>query len=291
MLSNKGMTLISIVIMIIIMIILAALVAPQLSSVIDDSYEADAKVELKNVQTVIETAKAKILIDEFSPNSVYVISDSDLERKFGEVLTDDEIQHIEDINDSDSYQSPYKYYLMTKENFNQEFGTEINVSGLRDGREYLVNYMDGVVIVSNNGERISNKGKDAIIPAIPVVRGDVKVRFYPNGNEEWARQQAALVTFDLGTGTHVNYAKYMWSEEVNEPGIGDYLNAPLFNGVSNGFSQTVTLDTETGNGWFIWVLVEYDDAGVTRTKQFRSEAFYIDNTPPSAVLEVNEITR
>ena len=53
MLNNKGVSIVSLVVTIILIIILAAISTPILSSVIDDSFEEDAKVELKNVQNVV----------------------------------------------------------------------------------------------------------------------------------------------------------------------------------------------------------------------------------------------
>ena len=64
-------------------------------------------------------------------------------------------------------------------------------------------------------------------------------------------------------------------------------------GINNNFSgnTTVSLVDETGNNWYIWVLVTYTEDDVQKQYIQRSNAFYIDNTPPSGELEVNEVKK
>ncbi len=297
MFNNKGISIITLIITIILIVILAAISAPLLSSVIDDSFDEDSKVELKNVQAVVENAKTLILTDQFTPNeSKYLVSDGDLNFKFGGILTTEEIEYIKTINHDDRIKAPYKFYLMDQKAFDDEFGDKFNVNGIRENREYLINYMETLVLVEYKGKGYSSKPENPIIPVEDLVRGEVKVNFYPNGNVQWARQQATNVTITAGQSTTIYSVKYMWSEEVNEPDVTSYTDT--FAGVSSGTSSgpaisnyTLELKNETGNGWFVWVLVEYDDVGVRRTRAFRSEPFYIDNIAPSAVFEVDEIVR
>ena len=106
--NEKGISMISLIVTILLIIILAAITAPILSSVINDSMEADAKLELSNVQSVVENAKSLIMTDQFIPNEEeYKISDADLESKFGPVLTPEEIEHIENINGNPDIQAPF----------------------------------------------------------------------------------------------------------------------------------------------------------------------------------------
>ncbi len=291
--NNKGISIISLVVTIILIIILAAISTPILSSVIDDSFEEDAKVELKNVQNVVEYAKAQILVDQFIPNEEkYKISYDDLFMKFGEILTSEELEYIKHINEDDSIRAPYKYYLMDQKAFDDELRGKVNISGIRQNRQYLINYMTGLIIMNNGGIRVTNRPDNPIVPTPDLVRGEVNVTFYPDGNKEWARQQATNVTLAIGPGTTVYSAKYMWAEEFNEPDASEYTNE--FTGIADGggpynFSQELT--EETGNDWYLWVLVEYDDVDVRTTKAFRSDAFYIDNIPPSASFNVDEIVK
>ncbi|MBR3281203.1 MAG: hypothetical protein IKI57_05150 [Clostridia bacterium] len=292
--NEKGISMISLIVTILLIIILAAITAPILSSVINDSMEADAKLELSNVQSVVENAKSLIMTDQFIPNEEeYKISDADLESKFGPVLTPEEIEHIENINGNPDIQAPFKYYLMNQAAFDDEFGNNFNVKGIRENREYLVNYWDGLILVNYNGSKITNKTDDPIIPTPDLVRGKVDIKFVPNGNSEWARQQAAALTFVIGEETEIREIRYMWSEEINEPSesafVGETIStSEAMDGVTINLAP---LQDKTGNGWFLWVLVKYTDVGVERTKMFRSNAFFIDNTAPTATFSVDEIVR
>ena len=231
--NDKGISMISLIITILLIIILAAITAPILSSIINDSLEADAKVELANVQAVVENAKTLIMTEKFIPNEDYIISNDELISKFGPVLTSDEIDWIEDVNNDPTKQAPYKYYLMNQDAFKDEFGSEFNVKGIRENREYLINYMDGLVVVNYNGSRITNKTEaDPIKPAEQLVRGEVNVKFSPNGNSEWARQQSTTMVFSVGDDTTIYGVNYMWSEEINEPDSSAFDSAPVLSGVA-----------------------------------------------------------
>ena len=287
--NNKGVSLTALVITIIIMVILAAISAPMLSSIIDDSLEQDARVELKNVQAVVENAKALILSDQFSPNPKYIISYEDLYTKFGTVLTTAELDHIKAINESPTQKAPYKYYLMDRDAFEDEFSTEYNVRGVRENRKYLINYMDTLVIMNYNNTLLSNKTEGTVVDKEELVRGEVDVKFYPNGNAEWKQQQATNIVFQVGEGTTVNTVQFVWSQDLTEPDESIYPTGNIYTNISDNDEIPTELIAETGNGWYVWVLVKYDDVGNERTKVFRSEPFYIDNIPPSASFSVDEI--
>jgi len=293
MLNNKGVSIVSLIVTIILIIILAAISTPLLSSVIDDSFEEDAKVELKNVQNVVENAKTLILVDQFIPNQEkYMISYEDLFMKYGEILTREELEYIKHINEDENIRAPYKYYLMDQKAFDDEFKGKVNISGIRQNREYLVNYMTGLIIMNKGGIRVTNRPDNPIIPTPELVRGEVAVTFYPDGNKEWSRQQATDVTIALGEGTTIYSAKYMWAEEFNEPDESEYTEEFTGIGESGGpFNFSLELTEETGNDWYLWVLVEYDDVGIRTKKAFRSDVFYIDNIPPSASFNVDEIVK
>ena len=292
--NNKGISLIALVITVIILVILAAITAPMLSSVINDSIDQTSKVEIKNVQAVVENAKTLILTDKFVPNSNFVIKDNELIDKFSNVLTPEEIQHIKTVNLDPNQKAPYKYYLLNQKRIDQEFGSEMSVSGIRENTEFLVNYMDTLVLANHGGVKYSNKPVEIIGGESEVLRGQVNVIFSPNGNEEWAQQQSTLAVITAGKDTEIISAKYMWTEEITEPPEGKFEHAfDVASGTSSGPETTetsFTLERETGNGWYLWILIRYKDVGVERKKAFRSEAFYIDNIPPSAIFNVEDIS-
>ena len=43
------------------------------------------------------------------PNEDFMITASELDSKFGKILTADEIDYIKDVNNSDELEAPYKY--------------------------------------------------------------------------------------------------------------------------------------------------------------------------------------
>ena len=281
--NNKGVSMISLIVTILLIIIIATITSYYLSSVMEDVQYKDAKEELKNVETVVEYAKTQILIDEFMPNEDFIIEDAELDSKFGRILSAEEIEYIKKINNSSDIKAPYKYYLMKQEKFDSEFGNDYNVSNLRPAREYLVNYMDTVVISTYDGERIATVD-DVVIPSGDGERAEVQIVYEPNGNMEWSKQQATMVFIRNNAATTIKSTKYLWSQSYTKPSASEFTT-----NISDG--QTVNLDGKTGNDWYLWVYVLYEEHGVEKTYITRSEPFYIDNTPPTADLEVEEIRK
>ena len=281
--NNRAVSMISLIITIIMIVIIAAISVPLLSNVISDSIMEDAKVEMKNVETVVDYAKAQIMDDRFIPNSEYAITEEELEEHFGNILTPDEKNQIVSINNDGLILAPHKYYLMNQERFDHEFGNAFNVSGIREAREYLVNYMDGVVLANVDGRRLTNGNEISVIPVEDIVRGQVEVMFTPNGNSEWSKQQATELSF-AGKDTTITSVMYQWSQSISEPTVDSFVNS-----VNN--HETVKLLDKTGNNWYLWVKVEYTDDGNPRIKYFRSNPFFIDNTSPTATMTVDEIRK
>ena len=289
MLNKKGVSMISLVIIIIIIIILAAISTPLLTSVIDDSLEQDAKVELKNVENVVNYARTQIMIDEFIPSGAYVISETDLRNKFGTVLSEDEITNILAINSGSDIR--VKYFLMDQKRFDSEFGNGFNISDIRGEREYLVNYYYGTIVANYNGTKITNGNEQSITPADNVNRGEIRVTIIPNGNSNWYHSQDAAVIFTWNSAYNTfTSAEYTWSESISQPADSEFTN--VFSGVTSGASyDVVPLDSETGNGWYLWIKYTYTEVetGLSRTEYIKSEPFFIDNIAPTADLEVNGI--
>lgn len=280
--NNKAISMISLVITIVLIIILAMITSQYLSSTMHDAQYKDVKEELKNVENVVEYAKTQILIDEFMPNEDFMISDSELDMKFGKILTVDEIDYIKDVNNSDDLEAPYKYYLMNQSKFDSEFGNGYNVSNLRPAREYLVNYMDTYVACNYDGTKVASSNN--ILPTDDYERAEITVAFTPDGNSEWQKQQSTMVSLKFNSATTVISTQYLWSQSYAEPDEGEFVE-----NISDG--QTVDLADKTGNDWYLWVCVTYNENGVEKTYFKRSQPFYVDNTAPSANLIVEDIER
>lgn len=281
--NNKGVSMISLIVTILLIIVIATISSYYLSSVIEDVQFKDAKEELKNVENVVEYAKAQILIDEFMPDESWKITDNELDNKFGKILSSEEIEHIKEVNASTELKAPYKYYLMNQSRFDSEFGNDYNVSNLRPAREYLVNYMDVSIVSTYEGERLATS-LDIISTSGDVDRADIRVVFTPNGNSEWAKQQATMVSINSSAVTTVYSAQYLWTQSFAQPDISEFSTS-----ISDG--ESINLDGKTGNDWYVWVLIEYEENGVNKTAYFRSEPFYVDNEAPTADLDVEEINR
>ena len=286
MINNKGVSMVSLIVTIVLIIILASVSSLYLSSVMEDVQYKDAVEEMKNVENVVEYAKTQILINEFMPNQLWLIKDAELDSKFGKLLTSEEIEHIKQVNNSADIKAPYKYYLMNQTRFDSEFGNDYNVSDLRPAREYLVNYMDTTVVSTYADQRVATK--EDIVPTDKTTtedeRAEISVAFTPNGNIEWKKQQATMVSIDYNAATTINSTKYLWSQSYTAPAETNFTQS-----ISDG--QTVNLTGKTGNDWYLWIYVSYKENGVDKTYITKSEPFYIDNTAPTANLEVEEINR
>lgn len=280
--KNKGISMMSLIITIILIIILASISSVYLSAVLEDVQYKDAKEEFKNVENVVEYAKTQILIDEFMPDQTWLITDIELENKFSRILTPEEIDHIKLVNASDAIKAPHKYYLMNQSRFDSEFGNDYNVSDLRPAREYLVNYMDTYVISSYEPERLANISdltyEDTTSNTV------VKVAYTPNGNMEWSKQQATIVTIEANAAATITSTKYLWSQSYTAPDKSEFVES-LIDG------QTIEISDDTGNDWYLWVEVMYKENGIDKTYYAKSEPFYIDNEAPTADVELENIDR
>lgn len=280
--NEKAVSMISLIITVLIIIILASVSSFYLSSTIDDTQYKDALEELKNVENVVEYAKTQILIDKFEPDETLLITDNQLQDKFGTILSEKEIEEIKLVNNSSKIEAPYKYYLMNQERFDKEFGNDYNVSNLRPAREYLVNYMDTVVVSTYESERLASTEDITITDEIE--RAELAVKFIPNGNTEWKKQQATIVSIDSNASAVIKSSKYLWSQSYSEPANSDFINAISDN-------QEVELLSKTGNDWYLWIFVSYEENGVEKTYKVRSEPFYVDNIAPTGELKTESIKK
>lgn len=100
------------------------------------------------------------------------------------------------------------------------------------------------------------------------------ITFEPNGNGIWACEQKSKITVTDGSGVGVNEStlRYVWTQKATRPNEEEFEN--WFENQS-----TVKNSTESGNDWYIWVMAKDQQGNVSYA---RSNAFYLDNTPPTA---------
>lgn len=280
--NNKAVSMISLVITIILMIILASISGFYLFTTINNAQYKDAKESLRNVESVVEYAKTQILVDEFIPNTDNLISDAELDLKFGTVLSNEEIAHIKAINSDDTKMPEEKYYLMTQIRFDEEFGNDYNVSDLRKNSEYLVNYIDTTVVMNYGNQLLANKN---IIPAPTIERGQIQLVYSPNGSEEWKTSQTTTVTLQTKGAISDVSMKYLWSTSYTEPSESEF----DINGTNLSSGESILLKDMTGNDWYLWVFVKYKENNNEKKYITKSNPFYIDNTAPTGTLDVEEI--
>ena len=277
--NQRAVSMISLVITIVLIVIIASVSAYYITSTIEDAQYKDMKEEVKNVENVVEYAKTQILINEFTPNEEeYLISYEDLIDNFSRLLTAEELEYIKQVNESD-VKAPYKYYLMDQEAFDKEFGNSFNVNNLREESKYLINYMDTTVVCNYGGIVYANKN---VVPSIDEGKGEVQIVYTPNGNVTWKTAQEAMVKVSENEFVEILEMKYLWSQSYTEPIVDDFENV-----LTDG--QTISLSNETGNDWYLWVCVKYKENEREKTYITKSEPFYIDNTPPTGVLEVENV--
>lgn len=275
--NNKGINMITLIITIIIIIILASITVYHSGKTASDANKKNLMEEMKNVEQVIGIAKAKGMNEEFTPNKLYLITDTELDEKYSGILTPEQIQKIKEINNDLSIDPLKKYYLLDQARFDKEFRDNnfTTVTGLK--REYLISYEDRVVIANDSGKLVSSGKIDSTEPTT----SQIKVAFTPNGSKAWARTQSAKISV---TGNNIVSTKYLWTDLAEEPA-----SITIDKNFSN--EATVELSDETGNSWYIWVLITYTEDGIEKQYLQRSNAFYIDNTAPSGELDVNEIKK
>lgn len=283
--STKAISMISLIIIIVLMIILASISGYYLTSTINDAEYKDVKEDIRNIENVVEYAKTQILINEFTPNENFLISDVDLENKFGNVLTSEEKDLIKTTNSDTTKKASEKYYLMNQKSFDAEFGNDFNISNLRNQREFLVNYMDTVVVCNFGGKLIASKN---IIQSAPVEEGELRVVFEPDGNPEWQKSHQARITL-YSSNVTIEEANYVWSQSYTTPSDSEFSSA--YGGIVNDSGTTVLeLKSETGNDWYLWIRIKYTENGREKVHITKSRAFALDNEEPTATLELEGIS-
>lgn len=100
------------------------------------------------------------------------------------------------------------------------------------------------------------------------------ITFSLNGSTEWKKEHKTTVTVEDIGGSTVNESsiKYQWNQSTATP-LESSFNTSLQNG-----AEVLKKDV-SGNNWYLWILAK-DELG--NTSITRSNAFYLDNTPPQA---------
>ena len=106
-----------------------------------------------------------------------------------------------------------------------------------------------------------------------IIRKAPTISFGTNGNTTYAKTQNTTVTVTPAQGTEINNAslKYQWTQSTVAPAENTFTQR-----FANG--GTVTKSDGTGNNWYLWILAK-DILGNTAIT--KSNAFYLDNTPPT----------
>lgn len=99
------------------------------------------------------------------------------------------------------------------------------------------------------------------------------VSFSPNGNTSYSKSQSTKVTVNDNFSLNSEYVRYLWTQSTSAPAESSF---PSGNKFISG--QTISKSDSSGNNWYLWILAK-DLAGNTTIT--RSNAFYLDNTPPS----------
>lgn len=275
--NNKGISMITLIITIVVMLILISIGGYYSFETIDKANQKDAKEEMRNVEEVIGAAKAQGLAGKFTPNKDLLITDAELTSMFGGLLTTEQIEAIKAVNNDASADPLKKYYLLDQAGFDMEFGDSDNITINGVKRTYLVSYKDRVIMLAENGTLVSS----GEIGGGPSTDESIKIVFSPNGNKTWATSQTATINV---SGAGIKEMKYLWSQSSEEPTLS------LINNTFESGDE-VTLTGKTGNNWYIWVLINYEEDGIEKQYIERSNQFYIDNTLPTGALDVSGITK
>ena len=120
---------------------------------------------------------------------------------------------------------------------------------------------------NTEGHRYAEEGKQGYI----IDDEGPEVIFEMNGDSNPSKKQGSKVIItDKGVGLEESTIKYKWTQSVTAPVEEEFINT---------FSNEETLEKDGGDGeWYLWVLAK-DKLGNTSIE--RSEAFVLDNTPPT----------
>lgn len=134
--SDKGISLMSLIVTIIIIILLAAIGGYYAIDSLDKSERMNAQTELRNVEELVSIQKAKIVADVIEIPDTYKATSEQI-NKFSKVLSSSDINKVKTNG---------KYYYMNQSRFDELFSGDTNVKDVK--KEYLINFEDKVIISS-----------------------------------------------------------------------------------------------------------------------------------------------
>lgn len=275
--NQKAISMISLLVTIILIVVIASISSYYIVQVIEDVQYKDALEEMRNVKTVIEYAKTQLLLDQFSPDRDFLVTDAELENYFGDVLSEEQKEQIRTVNNSDADDSE-KYYLLNRERFEKQFENGYTIMDIRENSVYLVNYMDVTIYSNSNSTLITNESAK-LTPDLE--RGQLFVAFSPNGSREWKKEQETQITILGKNAVEITKASYAWSQSYTEPEPSAFQTT-----FQDG--ETISLQEETGKDWYLWIKLEYLEQGQEKVYITKSNPFYMDNLPPTGTLVVEE---
>ena len=98
-----------------------------------------------------------------------------------------------------------------------------------------------------------------------------EISFEPNGSTVYKLEQSSNVTVTDENEVNESTLRYVWSQNPEQP-----LSTEFESCFTN--KEKISNSTDTGNNWYLWVRAK-DMLG--NESYARSEAFYLDNTPPT----------
>ena len=98
-----------------------------------------------------------------------------------------------------------------------------------------------------------------------------EITFEPNGNTTYERRQESIVTITDENYVNESTLRFAWKKGEGRPEDTEFEDW-----FPNG--ATIYLEGATGDDWYLWIMAK-DNLGNQTYK--RSEAFYLDNTPPT----------
>lgn len=263
---ENGISLVSLIVTIIIIIVLASIGGYYTIDVLNKNTRMDIEEELRNVEELVSVQRVNVQAEKYEVPTTYIATDDEIDSKYGDVLSSYLISIIKETNNNANISPVYKYHLMNQEDFDKEFENDVNVRYVK--REYLINYGKKIIILNADGKLYM---VGSIEEEEELDTNEIRIKFSPNGNTAWAKEQSVTVTVAGAV-----LMKYEWLQTREEP-TKDEITHTFFSG------DEITLDNGTGNDYYLWVYAENEN-GYSLTKC--SEPFYIDNTPPEGNLEV-----
>lgn len=151
--SEKGISLVALIVTIIIIIILATIGGFYSNEILEKSERMRTESELRNIDELVSNQKARIMAGEIEIPTTYIATTSDINKYSGidtEKLSNSDIQKIKNVNNDSSLSAEYKYHLMNQAAFNDLFAGDINVKDVK--YVYLINFDKKVIILNASGK-------------------------------------------------------------------------------------------------------------------------------------------